>query len=199
MGRPMLNSSVLVLNRGYFPVHVTSVRRAFCLLYSGLAKAINDQYETFDYPSWSALSVVAGDEAVGLVGRAVRVPRVVVLVAYDRVPRRNVRFSRRNIFKRDHYTCQYCGAQPGSEELTLDHVLPRAQGGVSSWDNCVLACLACNKRKADRTPEQAKIKAVLEDTRIAAVCSQMPTVEILKANPYDTGVLMAMAAVMVSA
>jgi 5-methylcytosine-specific restriction endonuclease McrA len=69
-----------------------------------------------------------------------------------------VTFSRRNVFKRDHNTCQYCGVQPGSEELTIDHVVPRAQGGVSSWTNCVLACMACNKHKADRTPEQAKMR-----------------------------------------
>jgi 5-methylcytosine-specific restriction endonuclease McrA len=88
----------------------------------------------------------------------VRVPEVVALTHYDRTPAAHVTFSRRNIFKRDHYTCQYCGAQPGMDELTLDHVLPRAQGGTSSWDNCVLACLACNKRKADRTPPQAQMK-----------------------------------------
>ncbi|NQT11974.1 MAG: HNH endonuclease, partial [Planctomycetes bacterium] len=77
---------------------------------------------------------------------------------YDRLPTAAVTFSRRNIFKRDRFTCQYCGAQPGSEELTLDHVVPRSQGGESRWDNCVLACLACNKRKADRTPEQARMR-----------------------------------------
>ena len=87
-----------------------------------------------------------------------RVPEVVTLTDYDRLPAAAVTFSRRNIFKRDHFTCQYCGAQPGSEELTLDHVVPRAQGGESRWDNCVLACLACNKRKADRTPEQARMR-----------------------------------------
>jgi 5-methylcytosine-specific restriction endonuclease McrA len=59
---------------------------------------------------------------------------------------------------RDHYTCQYCGVQPGSEKLTIDHVVPRAQGGELRWDNCVLACVACNKRKADRTPEQARMR-----------------------------------------
>jgi 5-methylcytosine-specific restriction endonuclease McrA len=79
----------------------------------------------------------------------------VSLTRYDRVPASTVTFSRRNIFKRDRYTCQYCGTQPGSEELTIDHVLPRSQGGMSSWQNCVLACVECNKRKADRTPEQA--------------------------------------------
>jgi 5-methylcytosine-specific restriction endonuclease McrA len=77
----------------------------------------------------------------------------------------HVIFSRRNIFKRDHYTCQYCGAQPGSEELTVDHVVPRSQGGVSSWENCVLACVACNKRKADRTPEQARMRVRKQPVR----------------------------------
>ncbi|MGE5752136.1 MAG: HNH endonuclease, partial [Deltaproteobacteria bacterium] len=68
----MLNSGVLVLNRAFFPVHVTNVRRGFCLLYSGLAKAINSSYEMFDFQSWSELSIHAGDEAVGLVGRTIR-------------------------------------------------------------------------------------------------------------------------------
>ena len=81
-----------------------------------------------------------------------RVPEVVALAGYDRLPEAAVAFSRRNIFKRDHYTCQYCGVQPGTEELTIDHVIPRSQGGTSTWENCVLACVACNKQKADRTP-----------------------------------------------
>jgi 5-methylcytosine-specific restriction endonuclease McrA len=68
-----------------------------------------------------------------------------------------VTFSRRNVFKRDRYVCQYCGCQPGTDELTIDHVVPRSQGGVSSWTNCVLACIACNKRKADRTPREASM------------------------------------------
>jgi 5-methylcytosine-specific restriction endonuclease McrA len=84
-----------------------------------------------------------------------RVPEVIALTGYDRMPRRAVTFSRRNIFKRDRFQCQYCGVSPGCEELTIDHVTPRAQGGVSSWTNCVLACIDCNKRKADRTPKQA--------------------------------------------
>ena len=88
----------------------------------------------------------------------VRVPEVVALTYYDRTQATNVTFSRRNIFKRDRFTCQYCGVQPGTDELTLDHVVPRAQSGTSSWENCVLACVACNKHKADRTPVQAKMK-----------------------------------------
>jgi 5-methylcytosine-specific restriction endonuclease McrA len=156
----MLNSSVLVLNRAFFPVHVTSVRRAFCLLYSGLARAINAQYETFDYPSWSALSVAAGEDAVGLVGCVVKVPRVVILVAYDRVPRRNVRFSRRNIFVRDRNTCQYCGHTFSTSDLNLDHVVPRSQGGTTSWENIVCSCVPCNKRKGGNHPGQVGMRLV---------------------------------------
>src|SRR3989337_1135744 len=121
----MLNSGVLVLNRAFFPVHITSVRRAFCLLYAGLARAINSRYEMFDFQSWSELSIHTNEEAIGLVGRMIRVPRVVVLTAYDRVPRRNVRFCRRNIFGRDRNTCQYCGKVFPTNELNLDHVIPR--------------------------------------------------------------------------
>lgn len=77
------------------------------------------------------------------------------LTKYDRLPTKVVAFSRRNVFKRDNFTCQYCECRPGSEELTIDHVVPRAQGGISSWGNCVLACVECNHHKGNRTPDQA--------------------------------------------
>ncbi len=161
----MLNSGVLVLNRSFFPVHVTSVRRAFCLLYSGIAKAINSQYELFDFQSWSELSVHAHDETVGLVGRMIRVPRVVVLTAYDRVPRRNVRFSRRNIFLRDRNTCQYCGKSFSTADLNLDHVIPRSRGGVTSWENIVCSCIRCNKRKGGNLPQAVGMRLVVRPSK----------------------------------
>ncbi len=85
-------------------------------------------------------------------------PEVVALQHFDRLPLAAVAFSRRNVAKRDHFTCQYCGAQPGVGDLTIDHILPRAQGGTSSWTNCVAACASCNARKADRTPDQAGMR-----------------------------------------
>ena len=103
----VLNTKVLILNRSYLPIHVTSVRRAFVLLYQGIARAVNDQYQTFDFNSWSDLSISSHAETVGLVNRVIRVPRVILLVTYDRVPKRQVRFSRYNIYARDKCTCQY--------------------------------------------------------------------------------------------
>jgi 5-methylcytosine-specific restriction endonuclease McrA len=161
----MLNSGVLVLNRAFFPVHVTNVRRGFCLLYAGLARAINSQYEMFDFQSWSELSVHSHDEAVGLVGRTIRIPRVVVLVAYDRVPKRTVRFSRHNIFVRDRNTCQYCGRAYPRSELNLDHVVPRSRGGTATWENIVCSCLPCNKRKGGMLPEEVGMRTVARPAR----------------------------------
>lgn len=154
----VLNTKVLVLNRSFLPVHITSVRRAFSLLYQGIACAVNEQYRTFDYESWADLSVSVSDDTIGLVNRVVRVPRVILLVAYDRLPRRHVRFSRFNIYSRDRNICQYCGGQFPRTELNLDHVIPRSQGGSSRWENVVCSCHVCNRRKGGRTPEQARMR-----------------------------------------
>jgi len=161
----MLNTKVLVLNRSYLPVHVTSVRRAFILLYQDIARAVDEQYRTFDFASWSELAVSVQHDSIGLVSRVVRVPRVILLVAYDRVPKRHVRFSRYNIYARDDNTCQYCGQRFPRPELNLDHVRPRSQGGLASWENVVCSCHRCNRRKGGRTPEQAGMRLLKHPTR----------------------------------
>jgi 5-methylcytosine-specific restriction endonuclease McrA len=154
----VLNTKVLVLNRSFLPVHITSVRRAFSLLYQGLAEAVNDQYQTFDFASWSALSVSLHDDTVGMVDRMIRVPRVILLLTYDRVPKRQVRFSRFNVYARDRTTCQYCGQRFPRCDLNLDHVIPRSQGGTSTWENVVCSCHECNRKKGGRTPRQANMR-----------------------------------------
>ncbi len=154
-GYSILHTKVLILNRSYLPIHVTSVKRAFVLLYQGIAKAVNEQYQTFDFDSWSDLSIATHYETVGMVNRVIRVPRVILLVSYDRVPKRQVRFSRFNIYARDKLTCQYCHRRLPRQELNLDHVIPRSQGGVSVWENVVCSCHECNRRKGGRTPQQA--------------------------------------------
>ncbi|HSP96930.1 MAG TPA: HNH endonuclease [Candidatus Dormibacteraeota bacterium] len=154
----MLNTKVLVLNRNFLPVHVTSVRRAFSLLYQGVAEAVDDQYRTFDFDSWSALSSSMHDDTIGMVDRIIRVPRVILLLTYDRIPKRQVRFNRFNVYARDRNTCQYCGQRLPRVELNLDHVIPRSQGGTSMWENIVCSCHACNRRKGGRTPREAGMR-----------------------------------------
>jgi 5-methylcytosine-specific restriction endonuclease McrA len=154
----VLNTKVLVLNRSYLPVHVTSVRRALSLLYQDIARAVDAQYRTFDFASWADLA--AEEESIGLVGRAIRVPRVILLLAYDRLPRRYVRFSRYNIFARDQCRCQYCGHVFPRTGLNLDHVVPRSKGGRSTWENVVCSCHRCNRLKGGRTPAEAGMRLI---------------------------------------
>ena len=154
----MINSSVLVLNRSFQPIHVTNVRRAFTLLYLGIAQAIDHHLRAFDFDSWSQLSAETGDDVIRTVDRVIRVPRVIMLQLYDRIPRAKVRFSRHNIYTRDVNTCQYCGRQLPRSELNLDHIKPRSQGGLTTWENVVCCCLDCNLAKGARTPEQAKMR-----------------------------------------
>ncbi len=156
----MLSSSVLVLNRSYLPVHVTSVKRALILLYQGIARAVDENYRTFNFESWKDLAAADISKSIGLVDRAIRIPRVIILINYDKLPKRHIKFSRANIFLRDRNRCQYCGNEFKKSELNLDHVIPRTRGGISSWDNVVCSCIPCNRQKGGRTPEEAGMKLI---------------------------------------
>lgn len=162
----VLDSSVLVLNRLYQPVNITTVRRAFTLLYQGTAKAIDDQFQTFDFESWAELSEqVRSEDIVKTVSTTIMVPRVIVLQIFERFPRMHVRFSRQNIFLRDQSTCQYCNNRFPRIDLNLDHVVPRARGGRTTWENVVCSCIKCNLKKGARTPEEAGMKLAKTPTR----------------------------------
>jgi 5-methylcytosine-specific restriction endonuclease McrA len=161
----MIATNVLVLNRVYQPIHVTSVKRAFSLLYQGAARAVDREYRTFDFDSWADLAAAVGDDIVSTPRRRIRVPRVILLVAYEHLPKARVRFSRLNIYARDANTCQYCGKKLPRNELNLDHVVPRSLGGVTSWENVVCSCVPCNLRKGGRTPHEAGLALLRKPTR----------------------------------
>ena len=155
----VLQRPTLVLNKNWQPVNVTTVARALGLVWNESALVVDpEDYQLYDWADWARMLPRENDLFIQAVTMRLRVPEVVTLNGYDRLPTASVSFSRRNIFKRDHFACQYCGVQPGTHELTIDHVHPRSRGGASSWENCVLACVNCNKRKADRTPEEARMK-----------------------------------------
>lgn len=154
----MLDGDVLVLNRVYLPIRVTTVKCAVTLLFQHRALAILPDYSTHDFESWIGLPEETGVDYLHGVAMKLRVPRVIVLTAYSGVPRYEVRFTRSNVYARDGHACQYCGAAPGADQLTLDHVVPVSRGGASRWENVVTACAGCNRRKADRTPESAGLR-----------------------------------------
>jgi 5-methylcytosine-specific restriction endonuclease McrA len=128
----------LLLSQGYEPLRVISWQRAVCLLSLGKIEVVEEY-----------------DRLIRSVSVALRLPAVVRLC--HKVPRQlgRVRFNRRNVMARDRFRCQYCGHRGSPRELTFDHVVPRAQGGKACWENIVSACIPCNKKKGNRTPEQA--------------------------------------------
>jgi hypothetical protein len=151
----VLELPVLLLNRFYVPIRVSSVRRALVLLYTGHGQVLDGSGEPFDFQRWSRLPPNPDEDAIQLVKGALRAPRVLHLSRYDRVPQLAVRLTRQNLMLRDQYQCQYCGKRPGPSELNLDHVLPRSRGGVDSWENLVVSCRPCNLKKGKKTPREA--------------------------------------------
>jgi len=165
-----LDASVLVLNKTFVAVHIISVRRAFCLLCKDLAEVVSlddGQYNTYDFASWSELSAYRAanfrkeeHDWVRTPTSVIQAPRVIRLLSYDKLPKQTVKFNRRNIFARDHNQCQYCGKKFPTSELSLDHVIPRAQNGKTTWENIVCACVDCNVKKGGRTPRQAHMALI---------------------------------------
>ena len=155
----VLQRPTLMLNRNWQPVGVATVARALVKVWNDAARIVDPaDYRQYTWADWWRLRPQKDEPFIQALRFRLRVPEVIALTKYDRLPTNAVTFSRRNVFKRDRYTCQYCGVQPGTEELTIDHITPRAKGGISSWENCVLACIECNKRKGDLTVEKAGMK-----------------------------------------
>lgn len=162
----VLTRPTLVLNRHWQPIRVSTVARSLVMLWNGAARVVDpEDYQLYSWQDWSNLVPRDGEPSIRTVRFALRVPEIMVLTRCGRFPKEGVTFSRRNLFRRDRFTCQYCGCQLRSEELTIDHVVPRSQGGLSTWDNCVLACVDCNNRKADRTPAQAHMPLLSKPAR----------------------------------
>lgn len=133
-----MQNAVLVLNASYEPINVCAARRALVLVLKGVASA-EEHASCYIHSA----------------RQAIRLPSVIRLLEYRRIPHQSRALSRKNILLRDRYTCQYCGKTLPSAELTLDHVLPRSRAGESSWENLVACCNPCNNRKGSRTPEEA--------------------------------------------
>ncbi|MGH9459487.1 MAG: HNH endonuclease [Thermoanaerobaculia bacterium] len=156
----MLDAHVLVLNRFFQVVQITTARRALTLLYKGQVRAVTADYATYTFENWSDIPVQPNDTYVATPTRNILVPHVVQLLRFDKVPRQEVKFSRANIYLRDQNRCQYCGKRFAASELSLDHVTPISRGGRSSWVNVVCACLPCNVRKGNKLLSECGIALI---------------------------------------
>lgn len=164
-----------MLNAHYMALRVVSARRAFTLLFKRddarqpLVEVVSweqGQYVSYNYDDWAEFSIIKrqlganGDDWVRTVRYDVAVPRIIRVLGFCRIPKREVKFNRRSVFARDDHTCQYCGRRFGASFLSLDHVVPRSRGGATSWDNIVCACRKCNVRKGGRTPAEANVRLI---------------------------------------
>jgi 5-methylcytosine-specific restriction endonuclease McrA len=166
----VLDTSVLVLNRYYSPVNLTTARRAFCMLFGEIAEAVSvvdDTYQNFDFQSWAALSSwrastneLSEHDWVQTSSLVLMVPRVIRVLHYEKNRPYRVRLTRKNLYFRDRNTCQYCGRRLKAKDLNIDHVIPRSRGGTDTWENLVCACVSCNIRKGSRLPAEADMALV---------------------------------------
>ena len=158
---------ILVLNRLWQPVNIVGVKRGFSLLCQDYAQVIHTSegvFDILDFGSWVEYSSenppgnpVDGIQTVRL---SLLIPKVLLLRAYDRLPIREMKFNRQNLFERDGFKCQYCNKIFQAQELNLDHVIPRDRGGQTSWENVVTSCIRCNSRKGNRLPHEAGMRLV---------------------------------------
>jgi len=169
-----LSCNVLLLNKHYMPLRIIGVKRAFSMLCRELAEVISyeeGQYYNYDFESWRDISQIRrhfepnNHDWISTVNFYIAVPRIIRLLFYDRLPRTDVKFNRRNIYARDASRCQYCGKKFPTSELSLDHVIPRSMGGRATWENLVCACTQCNAKKGGRTPRQAGMSLVRRPTK----------------------------------
>ena len=150
--RKKKSDRLFVLNRHWQPVHVAPVHvQRLVMLWNEAAFVIDpDDFQLYGWSDWAKLAPREGEPFIRTVRFHLRVPEVLALTRHDRARHQTVTFSRRNLFKRDHSTCQYCGCQPGTEELTIDHVDPARKAARQRGKTVRLACVPCNARKANR-------------------------------------------------
>ncbi len=144
-GHSVLHTPVLVLNASYEPINICAARRAIVLVLKGIART-----EEEDGFYLHAMSLT------------MRLPSVIRLLEYRRIPHQTRALSRKNILLRDRNACQYCGSVLHSSELTLDHVVPRSRGGMSSWENLVACCHSCNRHKGNQLAAETGMKLLRE-------------------------------------
>ncbi|MEC7564074.1 MAG: HNH endonuclease [Planctomycetota bacterium] len=164
--RQGLHSQVLLLNRFYMAMQIISARQSFILLYRDVAEVIDTEsgsFYNYSFESWQELSLMRFEDHhptnwIRSPRQPIEVPRIVRLVDFNHVPQSTIRFNRSNLYARDNQQCQYCSKHLPFNQISLDHVIPRSQGGGTSWENIVCSCTRCNTRKGGRTPKQARMK-----------------------------------------
>lgn len=156
--------TVLVLNRNWQAVGVKTPAETFAMLMTDTATGLDirglDHMTPVRWKQWLELPIQDEDDFVQTVNAKIKIPKVIILSKFDKVPKKRPRFSQKNIWIRDNFTCQYTGKKLKPGEGNVDHIVPKSRGGATDWDNCVLACKKVNAKKADRTPEEVGLNLI---------------------------------------
>ena len=175
---------VLVLNRNWQAINTRTPAEAYCQMASDVATGLDIQGPDWMVPTkwedWLQLPVREEDASIGTANGPIRVPTVIVVSNFAKVPMKRPKFNSRNLWERDRGQCQYTGRSLRPGEGNIDHIIPRSRGGTTCWENCVLAAADVNSRKADRTPEEAGLKL----RRQPFAPREMPVTALLK-NTHD--------------
>jgi 5-methylcytosine-specific restriction endonuclease McrA len=162
MSEKLSRNTVLVLNKNWQAVGIKNPADTFAMLMTDAATGLDirglDYMVPLRWNDWVKLPIEDDDDFVQTVNQKIKIPKVIILSRFDRVPKKRPRFSQKNIWIRDNFTCQYTGKKLKPGEGNIDHIVPRSKGGSTSWDNCVLACKQVNAKKADATPEEAGLR-----------------------------------------
>lgn len=154
----VLNQPTLVLNKSWTAIDSTTVKEALCNVMAERATFLDADYMQHDISSWMRLPVVEGKPFIRTVQSQIRVPEIMLLTEYSKIPVRKVVFCRRNLWRRDRTRCQYCGKEPPIDEITIDHICPKSRGGESTFENCVLCCISCNLKKGNKSLQAAGMR-----------------------------------------
>ena len=171
---------VLVLNRHWQAIDVKTPIETFSMLVNGSATALDikmgEEMRPVTWDEWLTLQVRETDFSIGTVRGGIRVPTVVVLARFDKVPRRRPKFCARAIWERDGGVCQYTGRKLRPSEGNIDHIVPRSRGGKTSWENCVLADKRVNSKKGNKLPEEVGLRLL----RQPFVPKEIPTTALIR-------------------
>ena len=173
----ILTQPTLVLNKTWVPVNTVSVQKALTMVFGEWrddknkmqpkAKILDiDTWRSYSWEDWSQLVPKPQDSVIhGGNDKIYKAPEIIIATRYTRMPKNQLNFNRRNLFRRDEDSCQYCGKKYGKVNLSIDHIIPRSKGGVTSWENCVICCLKCNQKKADKLLTESNMTLIRKPTK----------------------------------
>ncbi|MCX7956871.1 MAG: HNH endonuclease [Endomicrobia bacterium] len=158
-------TQVLVLNKHFVAISLTSWKRAIRLVYIEHADVVDEEYKTYSFKDWFDISQYMKEHSAGFIytpSFRIAIPEVIALRNYDKIHFEEPRLTRKNIYEHYGYRCCYCGKKLTMDKLNIDHILPKSRGGKTEWSNIVTSCIECNLKKGNRTPQEAGMKLQIQ-------------------------------------